>query len=225
MSYIGLFSYYNFDNWTYQPSYVSSNTPWFFNGMRVRSGFPNQKLKIEPWLVNGWQSYGKFNGRPGVGGQILWRPTAWFSFVGNQYGVGRRHDRAASHAHAHRRQHSGEVSRQYGEAARQVGVLAHHRRGLRIGRRSDVHRAAKAVLRRTSSGSCSITGGGSIATCSRRPSAVESDVESGTLPGAAAPDRRRDGGDGNALLHRESGAIVPGVGRAGDLRLHARASG
>jgi Putative beta-barrel porin-2, OmpL-like. bbp2 len=35
MSYIGLFSYYNFDNWAYQPSYVSSNTPWFFNGMRV----------------------------------------------------------------------------------------------------------------------------------------------------------------------------------------------
>lgn len=27
MSYVGLFSYYNFDNWTYQPSYVSSNTP------------------------------------------------------------------------------------------------------------------------------------------------------------------------------------------------------
>jgi hypothetical protein len=24
----------------------------------------------------------------GVGGQILWRPTSWFSFVGNQYGVG-----------------------------------------------------------------------------------------------------------------------------------------
>ena len=27
MSYIGLWSYYNADNWTYQPSYVSSNTP------------------------------------------------------------------------------------------------------------------------------------------------------------------------------------------------------
>ena len=25
MSYVGLFSYYNFDNWAYQPSYVSSN--------------------------------------------------------------------------------------------------------------------------------------------------------------------------------------------------------
>ncbi len=87
MSYIGLFSYYNFDNWTYQPSYVSSNTPWFFNGMRVQ-WFPNPKWKIEPWLVNGWQSYGKFNGRPGVGAQILWRPNGWFSLVSNNYGVG-----------------------------------------------------------------------------------------------------------------------------------------
>ena len=69
MSYIGLFSYYNFDNWAYQPSYVSSNTPWFFNGMRVQI-FPNQHLKIEPWLINGWQSYGRFNNRPGVGGRF-----------------------------------------------------------------------------------------------------------------------------------------------------------
>ena len=64
MSYVGLFSYYNFDNWTYQPSYVSSNTPWFFNGVRVQI-FPTDKLKIEPWLINGWQSYGKFNSKPG----------------------------------------------------------------------------------------------------------------------------------------------------------------
>src|ERR1700738_545210 len=35
VSYIGLFSYYNFDNWTYQPSFVSSNRPWFFNGLRL----------------------------------------------------------------------------------------------------------------------------------------------------------------------------------------------
>ncbi len=84
MSYIGLWSYYNFDNWTYQPSYVSSNTPWFFNGLRAQL-FIGDKLKIEPWLVNGWQSYGRFNSAPGGGGQILWRPTGWLSFVGNQY--------------------------------------------------------------------------------------------------------------------------------------------
>jgi hypothetical protein len=87
VSYIGLFSYYNFDNWTYQPSYVSSNTPWFFNGVRVQ-WFPTNKLKIEPWFINGWQSYAKYNGHPGLGGQILWMPKEWFKFVGNQYGYG-----------------------------------------------------------------------------------------------------------------------------------------
>jgi len=87
MSYVGLFSYYQFDNWTYQPSYVSSNTPWFFNGVRVQI-FPTEHLKIEPWFVNGWQSYGRFNNRPGVGLQILWRPNGWLSVLGNQYALG-----------------------------------------------------------------------------------------------------------------------------------------
>jgi hypothetical protein len=88
MSYIGLFSYYNFDNWAYQPSYVSSNTPWFFNGMRVQV-FPTDKLKIEGWLINGWQSYGSANGRPGLGTQIAYRPTGWLALISNDYGVGR----------------------------------------------------------------------------------------------------------------------------------------
>jgi putative OmpL-like beta-barrel porin-2/carboxypeptidase family protein len=87
VSYIGLFSYYNFDNWTYQPSYVSSNTPWFFNGVRVQ-WFPTNKLKIEPWFINGWQSYAKYNGHPGLGGQLLWEPKEWFKLVANQYGYG-----------------------------------------------------------------------------------------------------------------------------------------
>lgn len=84
MSYVGLFSYYQFDNWAYQPSYVSSNTPWFFNGLRVQI-FPSDRLKIEPWLVNGWQSYGTFNDAPGVGLQVLWRPTGSVSIVTNDY--------------------------------------------------------------------------------------------------------------------------------------------
>jgi Putative beta-barrel porin-2, OmpL-like. bbp2/Carboxypeptidase regulatory-like domain len=87
VSYIGLFSYYNFDNWTYQPSYVSSNTPWFFNGVRIQ-WFPTNKLKIEPWIVNGWQSYAKFNGHLGLGGQLLWQPHEWLKIVANQYGYG-----------------------------------------------------------------------------------------------------------------------------------------
>jgi hypothetical protein len=84
MSYVGLWSYYQFDNWTYQPSYVSSNTPWFFNGVRIQI-FPTEKLKIEPWIVNGWQSYGRFNSAPGIGGQILYRPNGSVSITLNNY--------------------------------------------------------------------------------------------------------------------------------------------
>jgi hypothetical protein len=87
VSYIGLFSYWNFDNWAYQPSYVSSNTPWFFNGLRIQ-WFPTEKLKIEPWIINGWQSYARYGNVPGLGGQILYRPNANLSFVFNNYGMG-----------------------------------------------------------------------------------------------------------------------------------------
>ena len=87
MSYIGLFSYYNFDNWAYQPSYVSSNTPWFFEGLRVQI-FPNPHLKIEPWFINGWQSYASANSRKGLGGQIKWTPRPWVNIISNNYGLG-----------------------------------------------------------------------------------------------------------------------------------------
>ena len=115
MSYVGLWSYYNFDNWTYQPSYVSSNTPWFFNGMRVQI-FPTEKLKIEPWLINGWQSYGKFNHAPGVGGQVLCRPER-LGVDPVQQLLGHGHARQpGSQALPHGRQHPGEVLRQAGGA-------------------------------------------------------------------------------------------------------------
>ena len=84
MSYVGLFSYYNADNWAYQPSYVSANTPWFFNGLRLQT-FPTDRWKSEFWLVNGWQSYGQFNEMPGLGTQQLWRPYAWMSILSNDY--------------------------------------------------------------------------------------------------------------------------------------------
>ena len=50
--------------------------------------FPTKKLKIEPWFVNGWQSYARANGKPGLGGQILWRPKPYLDFVWNNYGLG-----------------------------------------------------------------------------------------------------------------------------------------
>jgi hypothetical protein len=84
MSYIGLFSYYNAENWEYQPSFTTDNTPWYFNGLRVQA-FPSDKLKIELWVTNGWQSYAKINNGPGVGCQVLWRPTESVSVVSSEY--------------------------------------------------------------------------------------------------------------------------------------------
>ena len=84
MSYIGLFSYNNFENWSYQPSYTSDNTPWFFNGLRLQT-FPSDKLKVELWFVNGWQSYGMFNHSPGLGASIYYRPKESVDFVFNNY--------------------------------------------------------------------------------------------------------------------------------------------
>lgn len=74
MSYIGLNSFYQQENWEYQASYTSDNTPWFFNGVRIQI-FPNNNWKIEPWIINGWQSYGKFNSMPGLGGSITYMST------------------------------------------------------------------------------------------------------------------------------------------------------
>ncbi len=84
MSYVGLMSYANCENWSYQPSYTSDNTPWFFHGARLQT-FPSDKLKIELWLINGWQTYGMFNEEPGMGYQILFRPEESVDVVANGY--------------------------------------------------------------------------------------------------------------------------------------------
>jgi hypothetical protein len=84
MSYVGLNSYYQVENWEYQASFTSDNTPWFFNGMRIQM-FPSTKLKIELWAINGWQSYGMFNEMPGLGGNITWCPNENVKLLTNDY--------------------------------------------------------------------------------------------------------------------------------------------
>jgi hypothetical protein len=84
MSYIGLCSYYNYENWVYQMSYVSANTPWFFNGARINHTV-SDKTAIEYWLINGWQSYGMFNEQPGLGLKAQHRPNGNWSLITNNY--------------------------------------------------------------------------------------------------------------------------------------------
>lgn len=84
MSYIGLNSFYQAENWEYQASFTSDNTPWFFNGVRLQI-HPTKHLKIEPWIINGWQSYGRFNKMPGFGGNITWTPNSSIKLITNNY--------------------------------------------------------------------------------------------------------------------------------------------
>ncbi len=84
MSYIGLNSYYQQENWEYQASFTSDNTPWFFNGIRTQI-FPSKYLKVEAWIINGWQSYGSFNSLPGLGGNITWIPQENIKLLTNDY--------------------------------------------------------------------------------------------------------------------------------------------
>jgi hypothetical protein len=84
LSYIGLNSYYQPENWEYQASFTSDNTPWFFNGLRIQL-FPSRTVKIEPWIINGWQSYGQFNSMPGFGANLTWMPNSNLKLLTNDY--------------------------------------------------------------------------------------------------------------------------------------------
>jgi hypothetical protein len=83
-SYIGLESYLLAENWNYNRSFLSDMTPFYFSGARIQF-FPTDKIKIEPWVMNGWQTYGKWNKNSSVGLSNYWRPREYLGFVANFY--------------------------------------------------------------------------------------------------------------------------------------------
>jgi hypothetical protein len=83
-SYVGLESYLPQENWSYTHAFVSDATPYYFFGLRTQL-FVTRRLKIELWLVNGWQTFGQWHeGRAG-GYFINWRPREWLSLVNSFY--------------------------------------------------------------------------------------------------------------------------------------------
>jgi hypothetical protein len=83
-SYIGLESYLPEENWAYTHAFMSDATPYYFFGFRGQL-FPSDRLKIELWVVNGWQTFGQWHeGR--AGGYLWnWRPSGWLSIVNSLY--------------------------------------------------------------------------------------------------------------------------------------------
>jgi hypothetical protein len=220
LSYVGLFSFYQFDNWAYQPSYVSSNTPWFFNGVRVQ-WYPTAKLKIEPWFINGWQSYGRFNNRPGLGGQILWRPSGKLEILGNQYGYGED----ALGIPSRTRYHTDD-SIQYKYYDRplygQSRVHSYGRRRLRERRRRKLlwqHQAGtKAEFPRIHGLQPPLVRSRSL----RRDGRRRTHQQPRPLPRPAAAHQRSDRSIRHTVLHRESRGSLQGMGYFVYLRLHAQ---
>jgi Putative beta-barrel porin-2, OmpL-like. bbp2 len=84
MSYIGLESYLLAENWNYNRSLICEFTPFYFTGVRAQI-FPSKNVKIEPWLMNGYQSYGKWNEAPSAGLSLRWHPREWLGLVANFY--------------------------------------------------------------------------------------------------------------------------------------------
>ena len=223
MSYVGLWSYYNFDNWTYQPSYVSSNTPWFFNGMRVRSSRATSSRSSRGSSTAGSRTASSTR-RRASGVQVLWRPNGALSFLSNNYYGHDTLGHPGSQAHPHRRQHPGQVLRRPEGRVRQGRVLAHGRRRLRGRRRRELHRRHAAQPSQYFLGFMAYN----RMLVPQRPLRPDArrrrDQQPRPLPRAAAADQRRDRVLGHAVLHREPGRPVQGVGRVADVRLHARPS-
>ncbi len=84
MSYIGLESYLLAENWNYTRSLICEHTPFYFHGVRAQY-FPSDRVKIEPWLMNGWQTYGKWNYAPAGGMATRWSPSESVTLIGNLY--------------------------------------------------------------------------------------------------------------------------------------------
>lgn len=83
-SYVGLESYLPEENWSYNHAFMSDFTPYYFFGFRGQL-FLTRRLKLELWVVNGWQTFGQWHeGR--AGGYLWnWRPREWVSVVNSFY--------------------------------------------------------------------------------------------------------------------------------------------
>lgn len=83
-SYVAMESYLPAENWNYLHPFVSDFTPYYFSGSRTQI-YLTQKLKLELWVVNGWQTFGSW--QEGRAGGFLWnwRPSERLSIATAEY--------------------------------------------------------------------------------------------------------------------------------------------
>ena len=83
-SYVGLESYLPEENWAYNHAFMSDFTPYYFFGFRGQFML-TQRMKLELWVVNGWQTFGEWHETRAGGYLWNWRPREWLSLVNSLY--------------------------------------------------------------------------------------------------------------------------------------------
>jgi hypothetical protein len=83
-SYVGLESYLPEENWAYNHAFLSDWTPYYFFGFRGQLML-TQRMKLELWIVNGWQTFGEWHEARAGGGLWNWRPREWLSIASSIY--------------------------------------------------------------------------------------------------------------------------------------------
>ena len=83
-SYVGLESYLPEENWAYNHAFMSDFTPYYFFGFRGQFMLTRQ-MKLELWVVNGWQTFGQWHESRAGGYLWNWRPREWLSIVNSVY--------------------------------------------------------------------------------------------------------------------------------------------
>jgi putative OmpL-like beta-barrel porin-2 len=79
-SYMGMESYLPQENWNYTHPFVSDFTPYYFYGGRAQM-YLTASVKLELWVVNGWQTYGQWQEAKSGGYLLNWRPTERLVFA------------------------------------------------------------------------------------------------------------------------------------------------
>lgn len=83
-SYIGLESYLPEENWSYTHAFLSDATPYYFFGFRGQL-FTTSRMKLELWIVNGWQTFGEWHESRAGGYLWNWRLREWLSLSNSLY--------------------------------------------------------------------------------------------------------------------------------------------
>ena len=83
-SYVGGDSYLPQENWNYTHAFLSEATPYYFVGLRTQL-FLTRRLKLELWLVNGWQTFGQWHEARAGGYFFTWRPREPLAFTHSLY--------------------------------------------------------------------------------------------------------------------------------------------